>query len=204
MSCYLCGSTEKLTLRHVEILEDSEGIRCLRFLWCKKCREPILEQESKNRQLLRHRKSIKDPSYDKRMGQYTKTCLSCEIEFKTRRSNKKFCSKQCQQKESRRRNKKYIREYHKQRAGKYKSKKVSVLREHIREQKKKCECTDCGRKNWVIMEFDHLRDKLYNISDMARAGFTIEEIDAEIAKCEPVCCNCHRIRTAKRNGWYDL
>jgi hypothetical protein len=49
------------------------------------------------------------------------------------------------------------------------------------------------------MDFDHLKDKEMNLSDMIRRGFGKKKILAEVAKCELVCANCHRLRTFKRN-----
>jgi hypothetical protein len=47
------------------------------------------------------------------------------------------------------------------------------------------------------MDFDHVgEDKLMNIAKMA--GLSWARIEAEIAKCEVVCSNCHRIRTWQR------
>jgi hypothetical protein len=60
-------------------------------------------------------------------------------------------------------------------------------------------CADCGVKYdpWV-MDFDHLRDKKFTISGKASQGYSLEKLLAEIAKCDVVCSNCHRIRTHKR------
>ncbi len=61
-------------------------------------------------------------------------------------------------------------------------------------------CTDCGyRAHPSALEFDHLPEflKEHRIATMA-AGSTKAKIDAEIAKCEVVCANCHRVRTAER------
>lgn len=60
-------------------------------------------------------------------------------------------------------------------------------------------CADCGyRENAVALDFDHLpgTEKKYRVACMA--GVSRALIDAEIAKCEVVCANCHRIRTANR------
>jgi hypothetical protein len=58
-------------------------------------------------------------------------------------------------------------------------------------------CADCGgRFPTVCMEFDHRdpAEKSFGISESAlRARASLE---AEIAKCDVVCSNCHRIRTA--------
>ena len=59
-------------------------------------------------------------------------------------------------------------------------------------------CVDCGEPDPVVLEFDHLRDKVDNISKMASLKKPWAAILAEIAKCEVVCANCHRRRTAHR------
>lgn len=59
-------------------------------------------------------------------------------------------------------------------------------------------CTDCGyNAHPAALEFDHiLGGKQANVS--ALIGYTWVRIQAEIAKCEVVCANCHRIRTVER------
>jgi uncharacterized protein YktB (UPF0637 family) len=64
--------------------------------------------------------------------------------------------------------------------------------------KEKSGCVDCGINNHIILDFDHLKDKKYNISRMIHDGFSWAAIKKEIAKCEVVCANCHRIRTYLR------
>lgn len=63
-------------------------------------------------------------------------------------------------------------------------------------------CVKCGEKDPVVLEFDHLRDKKYNISQMT-LSITIELIQKEIDKCQILCANCHRRKTAKDFGWYQ-
>lgn len=78
--------------------------------------------------------------------------------------------------------------------------KRAEVRAVIRE-KKSAPCTDCGRKfPWYVMDFDHVRGKkVYNIGAMGNR-LAVAKVLAEIAKCEVVCANCHRIRTFRR-GW---
>jgi hypothetical protein len=62
-------------------------------------------------------------------------------------------------------------------------------------------CTDCGDVDPVVLEFDHLRDKLMNVSWLVR-GWRWDAVEAEIAKCEVVCANCHRRRTyTRQQSW---
>jgi hypothetical protein len=60
-------------------------------------------------------------------------------------------------------------------------------------------CVDCGELDPVVLEFDHLRDKSFAIGpQLSRRSW--QSILAEIEKCEVVCANCHRKRTARRRG----
>lgn len=61
-------------------------------------------------------------------------------------------------------------------------------------------CVDCGETDPAVLEFDHLRDKLFNVGEGIRyKGWA--SVIAEIDKCEVVCANCHRRRTARRGGF---
>lgn len=81
--------------------------------------------------------------------------------------------------------------------------KRSVNQEIIYNILKNSKCLDCGMSNPIVLEFDH-RDpstKRFNIAD----GYLKpkEELLQEVAKCDIVCANCHRIRTAKTYGFYS-
>jgi hypothetical protein len=60
-------------------------------------------------------------------------------------------------------------------------------------------CADCGEADPLVLEFDHLGDKRFEINKQF-ASRNWQEILDEIAKCDVVCANCHRRRTAKRGG----
>ena len=64
-------------------------------------------------------------------------------------------------------------------------------------------CADCGETDPVVLEFDHLRDKAFDIGQSLPYR-SWNAILAEIAKCEVVCANCHRRRTARRAGYLRL
>ncbi len=56
-------------------------------------------------------------------------------------------------------------------------------------------CVDCGETDIIVLEFDHLGDKVANVSTYANGGRTWPRIEAEIEKCEVRCANCHRRKT---------
>ncbi len=64
-------------------------------------------------------------------------------------------------------------------------------------------CVDCGERDPIVLEFDHVRgEKSFTIGSASRAPISWTKIIAEIAKCDVRCANCHRRKTAKQFGWY--
>ena len=61
-------------------------------------------------------------------------------------------------------------------------------------------CVDCGETDPVVLEFDHLRDKLFEVAEGIRYR-SWKAVLAEIEKCEVRCANCHRRETARRGGF---
>lgn len=60
-------------------------------------------------------------------------------------------------------------------------------------------CKDCKEKYpWYCMDFDHLRDKKFNLSEAGNHMWALDTIKEEILKCDVVCANCHRKRTFER------
>jgi hypothetical protein len=64
-------------------------------------------------------------------------------------------------------------------------------------------CMDCGKRfPSFVMDFDH-RDGVAKVDTIAVLvrKWSWARVQAEIEKCDLVCANCHRIRTARRAGW---
>ena len=60
-------------------------------------------------------------------------------------------------------------------------------------------CADCGEADPIVLEFDHLGNKAFNLGTELHDR-NWDSVLAEIAKCEVVCSNCHRRRTARQRG----
>ncbi|HVT76395.1 MAG TPA: hypothetical protein VHD87_05145 [Acidimicrobiales bacterium] len=64
-------------------------------------------------------------------------------------------------------------------------------------------CVDCGETDPLVLEFDHQRDKEFDIGrELLWRPWS--KVLAEISKCEVRCANCHRRRTAERGGYRRL
>lgn len=65
-------------------------------------------------------------------------------------------------------------------------------------------CVHCGETNPVLLEFDHIsqEDKVDSVSRLVKNGYSESTVFREIAKCQVLCANCHRLRTAQQLGWY--
>jgi hypothetical protein len=92
------------------------------------------------------------------------------------------------------------------REAEYKRQARDRNKDYVRDLKEKTPCADCGEiYHYSQMDFDHVDGKKkHNIARYANSAVSIKTIKDEIAKCQVVCANCHRLRTWERlNGWYN-
>jgi hypothetical protein len=69
-------------------------------------------------------------------------------------------------------------------------------REYVRQIKESNPCTDCEQfYHYSQMDFDHIDLKKQNIAKLVNSEASIKTIKQEMAKCQLVCSNCHRLRT---------
>lgn len=62
-------------------------------------------------------------------------------------------------------------------------------------------CMDCGGTfDPFVMDFDHREGEVkeFAVSAAVPMGFRLDRILVEVAKCDVVCANCHRMRTKRR------
>lgn len=99
------------------------------------------------------------------------------------------------------------KELQSQRIKKNRDAKKKILSDYIWSLLSTTPCMDCGEANPLVLEFDH-RDpamKEYKIA-ACRGAKTIglDTLKQEIAKCDIICANCHRIRTQNMFGSWRL
>lgn len=72
----------------------------------------------------------------------------------------------------------------------------AYLSRYLKDLKARTPCADCKiQYPYYVMDFDHIRGrKQKNVMELIPT-LSKKKIDEEIAKCEIVCSNCHRIRT---------
>ena len=78
------------------------------------------------------------------------------------------------------------------------------IRQFMRDAKDR-PCTDCGVEYpYYVMDLDHVDPSTKTIcpSQIPKMGWSLERVTKELAKCEVVCANCHRERSAQREDWY--
>jgi hypothetical protein len=61
-------------------------------------------------------------------------------------------------------------------------------------------CVDCGEKDPVVLEFDHVRGQKRNTVAQLKNS-SASAVEREIKKCVVRCANCHRRKTAKQLKW---
>jgi len=124
------------------------------------------------------------PIINKRTGKQSAMCANCKREYDRERyminNDKNKLRKRVTQDLIRRRNRLHV---------------VNYLKSHP--------CVDCGEPDFVVLEFDHQGGKEFNISDGIQGQLSIERIDSEIGKCDVVCANCHRRRSAIQFDYYS-
>lgn len=127
-------------------------------------------------------KSVVDFSFrDRKRGVLHKMCKLCHTKYRRQHY--------LQHRE------KYIKK-----ASRWNRKQRDVLREYIFKKLMESACIDCGEKDIVVLDFDHISGKRLGISLMFRNRYSVAAIKEEMQKCVIRCANCHRRKTAREFG----
>ena len=96
------------------------------------------------------------------------------------------------------------RAYYIQKARRRRLRVVMETRTWLTESLKTHPCVDCGNSDIRVLEFDHCErgTKVLAVAVLARGGYSLNRVKAEIEKCVVRCANCHRIRTHQQRGWW--
>jgi hypothetical protein len=86
----------------------------------------------------------------------------------------------------------------------------NTSRSKIREQNarkvfeylKQHSCAECGESDPIVLEFDHREaaEKIESISNLI-LNSSWRRIESEIEKCDVLCANCHRRKSAAQFGY---
>ena len=79
------------------------------------------------------------------------------------------------------------------------------LRKYVEKYLNANGCVDCNVADIDVLEFDHVRGKKFkSISKLVAQRYSLDVLTTEIQKCDVVCVNCHRMRSAIRGNWMIL
>lgn len=114
--------------------------------------------------------------------------------------------------DGRKQNAQYQREWyqrnkavHQERVAQQKAKRLAPIQRMICEHLQKNPCTECGEKDILVLDFDHVRgEKEFGISEAPSRSVSLTRLAAEIAKCDILCRNCHQRKHALENEWYRV
>lgn len=138
-----------------------------------------------------------------------KTCSKCNVEkdfsdFRTNKTKKdgfqhycKVCDKEAQRNWYQKNKQRLI--------AKAKIKNISFrenIQKYLLEILNKSSCIKCGETDILVLEFDHLHSKEFDISQSANKYKSFSEIEQEIKKCQILCANCHRKKTHEQFDTY--
>ena len=95
-------------------------------------------------------------------------------------------------------------ELYRERAKAYRTKLKMEYRKNMQEYLSGESCIDCGESDPVVLELDHIdpATKLFSISQAVKLGYRWLDVLNELKKCQILCANCHKRRTARQFNWY--
>lgn len=139
----------------------------------------------------------------------TKTCTKCGVEkaideFPWKNSKKGKRHAVCKSCTAVRSNNWYHanKEHHLRNVMNHTLKNRQKLKDYVGDYLSKNPCVVCGETDPVVLEFDHIQGKDAAIAELIRLNVPLTRLQEEIEKCQVLCCNCHKRKTAKERGWY--
>lgn len=85
--------------------------------------------------------------------------------------------------------------------GLYRKSRTEANNIKLLEYLQKNSCKVCGESDPIVLELDHIIEgKLADVSNLIRRN-SWEVVELELKKCQVLCANCHRRKTAKERGY---
>lgn len=138
-----------------------------------------------------------------------KTCSKCKQQlgrdlFNLRRSAKDGLQNWCKQCHRNCQNNYYKRDDHYKTRVKLAADKNRLAKRQQLSEILKSGCVNCGESDPIVLEFDHIdpATKFMEVGNMMQSGYAWNKVLEEISKCQILCANCHRRKTAKDNNWF--
>ena len=75
--------------------------------------------------------------------------------------------------------------------------RIDRVRNFLAAFKRYSGCKECGVTEPCVLDFHHNGEKTDSLSNMVKRGFSLEKLIAEIAECDVLCSNCHRLHHCK-------
>jgi hypothetical protein len=87
----------------------------------------------------------------------------------------------------------------------WKLNRQQIVREELEAYSIEHPCVDSGEGDMVVLDFDHVFGrKVANVSKLIQNARPWTQVLLEIRKCQVVCSNCHRRRSARRGKWWSF
>lgn len=121
-------------------------------------------------------------------------CVHClqekdEVDFSWKSKGKGLLAKECKVCHAIMRKAYYLKNKQKEIANALGSNKRKQA--WYRTLKDQLQCSICGEDHPATIQFHHLKEKEFNISQAVKHGYSKKRILAEISKCQVLCANCH-------------
>lgn len=91
---------------------------------------------------------------------------------------------------------------HREQSGASRAQRREAARAFLRNHLDAHPCADCGETEVFVLEFDHVAEKTSSVALLLAGAAKLSKLRDEVAKCQVVCVNCHRRRTATRAGYF--
>ena len=141
-----------------------------------------------------------------------KVCTRCDEDKAIDEFNYRNKSKGTHQSHCRKCSKAYLKkhyhsntQYYRDKAKYHTRRYEKIAKTTIYEIKLGNPCVTCGESDPRVLDFDHIdpSQKSHNVANMVKSGHSVKSILDEVSKCQILCANCHRRKTARHFSYFS-